>query len=223
MKEIQQEGGSSKNQHKGMSLQEVIDECKLFYIAGQETTSTLLVWTLILLSKHQDWQEQARQEVLQTFGKNVPEFDGLNHLKTVNMIIYEVLRLYPPGIRITRHVSKGTNLGGLSIPPGTRIELPIYSVHRDQELWGDDADEFKPDRFAEGISKATKGYNSFFTFGSGPRLCIGEKFAITEAKMALSMILQRFSFELSPSYLHAPMTTMFLRPQHGAPLMLHRL
>ncbi|XP_010685026.2 cytochrome P450 CYP72A219 [Beta vulgaris subsp. vulgaris] len=223
MKEIQQEGGSSKNQHKGMSLQEVIDECKLFYIAGQETTSTLLVWTLILLSKHQDWQEQARQEVLQTFGKNVPEFDGLNHLKTVNMIIYEVLRLYPPGIRITRHVSKGTNLGGLSIPPGTLIELPIYSVHRDEELWGDDADEFKPDRFAEGISKATKGYNSFFTFGSGPRLCIGEKFAITEAKMALSMILQRFSFELSPSYLHAPMTTMFLRPQHGAPLMLHRL
>lgn len=139
------------------------------------------------------------------------------------MIIYEVLRLYPPGIRITRQVNKGTNLGGLSIPPGTLIELPVYSVHRDQELWGDDADEFRPDRFAQGISKASKGHNSFFTFGSGPRICIGEKFAIVEAKMALSMILQRFSFELSPAYLHAPMTEMFLRPQHGALLILQRL
>ena len=99
----------------------------------------------------------------------------------------------------------------------------MYSVQRDQELWGNDADDFRPDRFAEGISKAAKANNSFFAFGSGPRICIGEKFAMTEAKMALSMILQRFSFELSPSYTHAPMTTMFLEPQHGAHIILHRL
>ncbi|KMT10537.1 hypothetical protein BVRB_5g116610 [Beta vulgaris subsp. vulgaris] len=221
-KEIQQ-AGNNKNRPVGMSLEEVIDECKLFYLAGQETTSTLLVWTLILLSKHQDWQARAQEEVLQTFGDNVPDFEGLRQLKTVTMILYEVLRLYPPAMQVTRYVYKDTNLGALSVPSGALITFFLHTIHRNQESWGDDAHEFKPDRFAEGISKATKGTNAFFPFGWGPRICIGEKFAMTEAKMALSMILQRFSFDLSPSYVHAPKTVMFLQPQHGAQIVLHKL
>ncbi|CAO2818235.1 unnamed protein product [Amaranthus hypochondriacus] len=221
--EIRQPIGKSKDQHVGMSLEEVIEECRLFYLAGQESTSTLLIWTLILLSKHQDWQARAREEVVQTFGCNVPDFEGLSHLKIVTMILYEVLRLYPPVIQLSRRVKKDTNLGTFSLPSGSLVVFPIVSIHHDKELWGDDAHDFKPERFAEGISKATKGSSSFFPFGMGARACIGERFAMAEAKMALSMILRHFSFELSPSYSHAPINDVFLQPQHGAPIILHKL
>ena len=139
------------------------------------------------------------------------------------MILHEVLRLYPPVPLVIRRVNKDTKLGELSLPAGALLSFQIISIQQDKELWGEDAEEFRPDRFSEGISKATKGNYAFFPFGWGPRICIGEKFAMTEVKIALSMILQRFSWELSPSYIHSPINVLILRPQHGAPIILHRL
>ncbi|KAG6471324.1 cytochrome P450 CYP72A219-like [Zingiber officinale] len=206
----------------GMTTDEVVEECKLFYFAGQETTSLLLTWTMVVLSMHQDWQERAREEVLQAFGKENPTFDGLSHLKTVTMILYEVLRLYPPATGMNRQVFKSTKIGDVVYPPGVVLFLPILQVHHDPDFWGKDVHEFKPERFDEGMYKASEK-NAFFPFSGGHRVCIGQNFALLEAKLALSLILQRFSFDLSPSYAHAPNVVITLKPQHGAPIRLRRL
>jgi cytochrome P450 len=79
------EHGNVKNM--GLSLEEVVGECRLFHVAGQETTSDLLVWTMVLLSRYPDWQERARKEVLEVFGNEKPDFDGLNKLKIVSILI----------------------------------------------------------------------------------------------------------------------------------------
>ncbi|XP_048442853.1 cytochrome P450 CYP72A219-like isoform X1 [Pyrus x bretschneideri] len=219
LSEIKEHGNNKK---VGMSMHDVIEECKLFYFAGQETTSVLLVWTMVLLGQYQNWQDRAREEILQVFGSNKPEFDEIIHLKVVTMILHEVLRLYPAVTVMTRTTIKETQLSKYSLPAGVEVALPTLLVHHDKQLWGDDAHEFKPERFSEGVLKATKNKFIYFPFGGGPRNCIGQTFAMVEVKLALSLILQHFTFELSPSYAHAPSLNLTLQPLFGAHIILHK-
>ncbi|GAB2230692.1 hypothetical protein Droror1_Dr00014974 [Drosera rotundifolia] len=103
------EGSTGSGSSNGMPMEDVVEEVKLFYLAGQDTTASTLVWAMVLLSQHQDWQQSARDEVLQLFGTVTPHFDGLARLKTVTMIINEVLRLYPPVTRLVRSVDLARN------------------------------------------------------------------------------------------------------------------
>ncbi|KAL9248625.1 Cytochrome P450 CYP72A219-like protein [Drosera capensis] len=219
-KEVEESKGSVS--FNGLSMEDVVEEVKLFYFAGHDALSSSLVWAMILLCEHQDWQQRARDEVFRLFGTSTPDFDGLSRLKTVTMIINEVLRLYPPAVSLTRTVKEPTKLKDISLFPGMQLGIPTTFVHVDPKIWGDGANEFNPERFSDGAA-ASKIQGSFFPFGGGSRLCIGQNFAMLEIKMALVTILQRFSFQLSPTYTHAPIASPTVQPQFGANLILRKI
>ena len=135
------------------------------------------------------------------------------------MILHEVLRLYPPAFILMRKVYEDMQLKELFIPEGTEIIIPLRMIHRDSSVLGEDAAEFNPELFAGGVSEATKGQLIYFPYGFGPRICIGQNFALLEAKVVLSMILQRYSLHLSPTYAHAPYSVISTKPRHGANLI----
>lgn len=142
----------------------------------------------------------------------------------MNMIINETLRLYSPAASLVRRVTSKAKLGKYNLPANMELHVPIQTLHRSQELWGSDSHLFKPERFEEGIAKAMKNNPmAFVPFGYGPRTCVGLNFANNEAKIALSMILQRYKFTLSSTYVHAPLALITVRPQHGLQVMLQPL
>ncbi|KAK9213132.1 hypothetical protein WN943_002519 [Citrus x changshan-huyou] len=112
--------------------------------------------------------------MLNTCGKKMPDIEDLNRLKIVSMILHEVLRLYPPVTALFRYTCQRINIGGFSVPPGVEITLPLLLLHHDPMYWGSDADEFNPDRFADGVAKASMDQLAFYTFGWGPRICLGQ-------------------------------------------------
>ncbi|XP_002963760.2 cytokinin hydroxylase [Selaginella moellendorffii] len=204
--------------------QAIVDECKTFYLAGHETSSSLLAWALLLLATHPDWQEKARAEVQQHFPNGVDDGETLSKLKVVGMIILETLRLYPAAGEMNRASSHDTVLSnGIKLPRGTGITIPILSLQHDPELWGPDANEFRPERFANGTTKACKHPNAFLGFSFGPRVCIGQGLAVMEAKVVLAMLLQNFSFRLSPNYRHNPTVQIVIQSFTGIQLLVQKI
>ncbi|KAJ9538804.1 hypothetical protein OSB04_031537 [Centaurea solstitialis] len=215
---------ASRKESLAITARDIAEECKSFFFAGEQTTSNLLTWTTVLLAMHPQWQVMARDEVLNVCGsRDIPTKDCLSKLKTLTMILNESLRLYPPIVASIRRAKTDVELGGYKIPRGTELLIPILAVHHDQTIWGNDANEFNPSRFVDGVVGASKHPVGFIPFGLGVRTCIGQNLAILQAKLTLAMILQRFSFQLSPKYQHAPTVLMLLYPQHGAPIIFKHL
>ncbi|VVB11309.1 unnamed protein product [Arabis nemorensis] len=219
---IMLKAATSDKPERKMSIDEIIDECKTFYLSGEGTTSILLTWTTMLLSLHQDWQDKLREEVFNECGKDKrPDSDTLSKLKLMNMVLMESLRLYGPVIKMFREATQDMKLGHLDIPKGTSIILPFLKMHSDKAIWGEDAEQFNPLRFENGVSQATTHSNALLAFSVGPRACIAQNFAMIEAKTVIAMILQRFRLSLSREYKHAPVDLFNLYPQYGLPVMLH--
>jgi cytochrome P450 len=141
----------------------------------------------------------------------------------MTMILNETLRLFSPISTQSREAAMDMKLGDLHIPKGLNLYFPRLAIHHDPELWGADVHEFKPERFVNGIAKASKSPFAFMPFSFGPRFCVGQGFALEEAKLVLVVILQRFRFHLSPNYRHAPHDKTTMKPKYGVPMILECL
>lgn len=199
----------------------VFNNCKLFYFAGQDTVANALCFAFLMLALHPEWQDRTRKEVLEVYDGTAA---ALPHLKLVGMVLNETLRLFPPASALVREAAKDVHLkGGLFIPKGITIEFPLLAIHQDKEYWGDDVGEFNPGRFANGVSEACSHKQAFFPFGLGPKFCIGNNFAVMEAKIVMASVLRRFQLLPSPNYKHHPTSVIVTRPKFGMPIIFKAL
>ena len=203
-----------------VSWQVLRDDLTTMIIAGHETTATAIAWTCALLSKHPEVMRRATAEVDTLLGGRPPTIQDLPKLQYVNRVVQEALRLYPPFWTISRRAEKPDRLGPYEIPAGATLMLCPYVTHRNPRYWRN-PEGFDPERFTEAESTGRPKY-AYFPFGGGPRICLGRSLAMMEAEIYLAMLLQRYTFELSPlSRLDAePMIS--LRPRHGLPMVIRR-
>ncbi|KAK3409373.1 cytokinin hydroxylase [Eucalyptus grandis] len=201
------------------SMQVIMDECKTFFFAGHDTAALLLTWTIMLLATNRSWQDKVRAEVTRVCDGENPSVHHLPKLSLLNMVINESLRLYPPASLLPRMAFEDIKLGDLHVPKGLSIWIPVLAIHHSEELWGKDVNEFNPERFA------SKPFSSgrFMPFAMGQRNCVGQYFAMMEAKIILAMLVSRFSFTISDSYRHAPVTVLTVKPKYGVQICLKPL
>lgn len=195
-----------------MSDKQVRDEVLTLFVAGHETTATGLAWSLQLLCEHPEWYARVQAEVDAL--PHEPKVSDLQNLAICLRVFKEALRLYPPVYMFGRQTIEPVEVGGVSLPADTVILLSPYTLHHTASIWPDPV-RFDPDRFLPAAEAARSRY-AWIPFGAGPRVCIGNHFAMMEAQLVLATMMRKYSFE---SLTHAePETSATFRPDGAMPM-----
>ena len=198
---------------EGMSDQQLRDELITIFLAGHETTALSLSYTLYLLSQHPEVEAKLAQELRDVLGDRLPTLADIPKLTYTDLVVKEGMRLYPPAWAIGREATESFEVGGYRIEKGAQIAISQFLLHRDPK-WFPEPEAFKPERWVNDFDK-TLPRCAYMPFGEGPRVCIGQYFAMMEAVLLLACFVQRYHFELArdPKLELAPSIT--LRPVGG--------
>ena len=203
---------------EGMSERQLRDEILTIFLAGHETTANALSWTWYLLAQHPQAEAKLHEELERVLGGRTPGFADLAELKWTRMVIEEAMRLYPPAHAIARRAIGADCIGGVRVPPGASVSISMYVTHRNPHLWPDPG-RFDPERFAPAAVAARHRF-AYLPFGGGPRICIGNGFAMTEAQVILATVAQRYRLQLAGDHAVEPIGLVTLRPKNGVRVTL---
>lgn len=195
------------------------DQLLTMLIAGHDTSTALLAWTLYVLAQHPVTMVQVQAEVDRVIGDRSPTIDDLEDLEFLEQVMFETLRLYPPIHTGMRFTTGEVELLGCRVPPDSRLMYSIYLTHRMERYWPE-AEKFDPQRFCPEHKKGRQPY-TYMPFGGGPRNCIGAAFAQVEVKAVLARLFQQFTFRWDEGAVHPHMGAT-LEPRPGVPLFVER-
>jgi len=197
----------------GMSDELVVSESMQLLVAGHETSSNALSWTLYLLSTRPDCVDRIRDEFDAVLGEKPLGFSDVSKFEFTTQVINEALRLYPPFWMVDRMALTDDRAGDVDIPAGSTVVVFIYGTHHSPKYW-ENPESFDPERFAKANEKLHTPF-AHLPFGAGPRGCIGGNYAMLQMLMILSVLLRKYDFRLVPGQTIEPRPMVILRPEHG--------
>ena len=202
----------------GLTDQELRDEVMTIFVGGYETSSNALAFATALLAAHPEISARHHEEIDRVLAQRTPTIGDLAALPYNRAILDESMRLYPPSWMITREAIDDDVVDGYRIPRGAQLLISAYGVHHAPELWPE-PERFRPERF---LPEATERERfAFLPFGGGPRVCLGEQYALTEMQLILARLAQRLALELAPGARIAARAHVGLRPLHPLLVVAH--
>jgi cytochrome P450 len=202
----------------GMTDLQVRDEAMTIFIAGHETTANAMTWTWYLLSEHPEAEAKLHAEIDAALEGRLPTADDVARLTYTEMVLAESMRLYPPAWTIGRRALNDYRFGELHVPAGSIILMSQYVTHHDSRFYPDPF-HFDPERWTP-EAQASRPKFSYFPFGGGPRVCIGEPFAWMEAVLLTATVARKWRMRLAHGQKVEPEPLVTLRPKHGMRLTL---